>query len=124
MKNLFVFLGIVFALLGSCSGDSEKETITLPPTPVLQSRTLWAVNLTRYLRVRALPQGDSEPLTILAKGELLKIIERSLEKENIGDNTDYWYKIEDGRSRGWVYGSHLEIFSTKKEAETRSQEIK
>ncbi|RPJ04012.1 MAG: SH3 domain-containing protein [Spirochaetaceae bacterium] len=116
MRRFFQFIILSGIIFSSCGQGSEGSGIKLPPTPVLENRDSWAVNLTKYVAVRQAPDTESEMLTQLARGQVLRIIERTLEKEKIGDKTDYWYKVEDGKSRGWIFGSHLVIFPSHEEA--------
>jgi hypothetical protein len=49
-------------------------------------------------------------LGMLEIGEGVRVLERSDRELNIGDLTDFWYRIDNGNSlTGWAYGAFLRM---------------
>lgn len=78
-----------------------------------------AIVITDNLRVRALPNIESEILTKLKKFEDIMLIDCSIEKEEIDGITAHWYKIKlDNDIEGWIFGGYAKIyFSVKNDKE-------
>jgi hypothetical protein len=120
MRILFSIGALFFA---SCGPGSPDNKIELPPTEVMTLDIGWGVILTNYIRIRATPAADGVEITALARGAVVKILEK--EKHDSGkDSSDFWYKVDDGKNRGWIYGQHIEVFHVKAEALKRAQEPK
>jgi len=62
------------------------------------------------LRVRSVPNLEGKIITHLNKGTKVKILDRTVEKVEVQDMLNYWYKVElpDGKV-GWVFGEFLSI---------------
>jgi hypothetical protein len=87
------------ASLQSESGTS-REVSQNPRATVINSR----------LRVRSAPSLEGEMLGMLEIGEEVRVLERSDQQLNIGDLTDFWYRIDNGNSlTGWAYGAFLRM---------------
>jgi hypothetical protein len=62
------------------------------------------------LRVRSLPSLEGPMLGMLEIGEAVTILEKSDQELNIGELTDFWYRIDNGNGLvGWAYGAFLNI---------------
>jgi hypothetical protein len=87
------------ASLQSESGTS-REVSQNPRATVINSR----------LRVRSAPSLEGEMLGMLEIGEEVRILEKSDQELNIGELTDFWYRIDNGNGlNGWAYGAFLNI---------------
>ena len=67
------------------------------------------INDTR-VRLRSKPNLNSEVLGFFNRGDKLKVVDWSNEKQKIGEMEAYWYKVESENSPdGWVYGKYVDI---------------
>ena len=67
------------------------------------------INDTR-VRLRSKPNLNSEVLGFFNRGDKLKVVDWSNEKQKIGEMEAYWYKVESKNyPDGWVYGKYLDI---------------
>lgn len=122
MLYFLVFTCITLCGL-SCGREAEVETITLPPTSVLSSRTTWGVVTSNFLRLRERPSKQARMLTGIPRGMIVEIISKTEEKSVIEDKTDYWYHITFDGDRGWVFGAYMVIFNSQKDAGTYAQDL-
>jgi hypothetical protein len=122
MLTLMSFISLPALVLSNCGGEGEKR-IELPagqnPLPLSLG---WGVILTNYIRIHATPSQVGIEITALAKGSIVKVLEKN-KPETVKDTTSYWYKIDDGKNRGWLFGAHIRIFHTKEEAMKAAQEL-
>jgi hypothetical protein len=87
------------ASLQSESGTS-REVSQNPRATVINSR----------LRVRSAPSLEGEMLGMLEIGEEVRVLEKSDQELNIGELTDFWYRIDNGNGlTGWAYGAFLRM---------------
>jgi hypothetical protein len=87
------------ASLQSESGTS-REVSQNPRATVINSR----------LRVRSAPSQEGEMLGMLEIGEEVRVLEKSDQELNIGELTDFWYRIDNGNGlTGWAYGAFLRM---------------
>lgn len=74
------------------------------------------------INLRSGPSLQSSVIMLLTSENIYKcqfmILERSAEKERIGDQEEYWYKIKfdtpRGGSMGWVYGGYIKLIDQLK----------
>lgn len=67
------------------------------------------INDTR-VRLRTKPNLDCDTWAFLNTGDEVTIIDKSKEKQKIGDMEDYWYQVETQQfPDGWVYGAFINI---------------
>jgi hypothetical protein len=78
----------------------SSSSLAQPQATVINSR----------LRVRSAPSLEGEMLGMLEIGEGVRVLERSDREMNIGDLTDFWYRIDNGNGLvGWAYGAFLRM---------------
>jgi hypothetical protein len=78
----------------------SSSSLAQPQAAVINSR----------LRVRSAPSLEGEMLGMLEIGEEVRVLERSDQELNIGDLTDFWYRIDNGNGLvGWAYGAFLRM---------------
>ena len=109
----FFALGIV--MLISCT-PSQREAITLPPTPPISGNLGWILVTEAYARVKA---GASEALAEvghLRDGSVLKVEARDYGPAGDG-TTILWYRVSGEGSTGWVSSRQVEVYSSKLQAE-------
>lgn len=85
------------------------------PTPQVIAN-VFAVNQTEGLNVRRDPGTNAPVLGILAKGSVVE-----LAGDQEGADGNLWYGIKDG---GWVAAEHLQIFTTRAEAEEAGKKLR
>jgi hypothetical protein len=74
------------------------------------SQNLHATVINSRLRVRSTPSLDGEMLGMLEIGEEVRVLEKSDQQLNIGELTDFWYRIDNGNGLvGWAYGGFLRM---------------
>lgn len=60
------------------------------------------------VRIRVQPNLQSDTWGFLNKGEKVTVIDKSKEKQKIGDMENFWYKVDaQGYPDGWVYGEYI-----------------
>ncbi len=64
---------------------------------------------TARLNVRSEPSAKSEVAGQVVEGDRVFVYERSENKETIGGDSGYWYRIGEGE---WVFGAYVDLFST------------
>ena len=97
-------------LLTECRARRE---IDLPTTAVLQTRDRWGVVTARYVRMHADRAIESEIRGFLRRGEIVDLVRQSPILDTVLNQEDFWYfALIDGRS-GWIFGSHIETYSTQ-----------
>ena len=121
--SLMSFVILVFFSASSCGDDKKETRITLPETGQLSFSMGWGVVLTNYIRIRATPAQDGIEITALAKGALVTILDKG-KQETQKDVTAFWYQVDDGKNRGWLFGAHLTVFHERAEAEKFQADLK
>jgi hypothetical protein len=114
---IVLVLSIAPLTLVSCEKEQPVQSIDLPPTPVLTLSAEWGVIRSPFLRLRAEPLQKAKITAHLRRGSILEIINRTEAKETIDDSTAYWYQVNYGGLRGWVFGAFLEVLDSKSKAE-------
>ena len=112
----------LFSML-SCQRETEYPKVDLPPTSVLSVRSDWGVVTSNVLRMRSDPNQSATILTHIRLGELVEILSRTVQKDLVDEQTAYWYQVNYGGLRGWLFGSYLEIFDTRAKATDFSREV-
>jgi len=113
MKKILIPLFI--ALLASCGGNDKQKTIELPGERVMHLGYGWGVVLLNYVRIRATPAADGIEITALARYAVVRVIDKG-RRETTRSGTDFWYQVESGTNRGWLFGSYLKVFRDRSEA--------
>ena len=116
-------LSIAPLSLLSCEKEQPAERIDLPPTPVLTLHSNWGVIRSPFLRLREEPLQKAKIVAHLRRGSILEIISRTEDKETIDEVSSYWYQVNYGGLRGWVFGSYLEVLDSKGKAESFASEL-
>jgi len=124
MKKQRIILIICWILLFSCFGENSEEQIILPPTSAIAIYNTWAVVNADYLRIRKNPSKNSEMLSALNSGTVVRILSKTENKDVVEQASDYWYQIDNQGLRGWVFGAYLDVYNSKSEAEARGKELK
>lgn len=124
MKKILLFMTIGLVLLGAwgCKGETDRSIVVeLPPTPVLSTRSRWAVVTSTHLRLRERPSVESRAVTTLWRNNVLEIISRNERAELIEDRSGYWFQVAYDGLQGWVFGPYLEMFDSESEARRTAQ---
>ena len=129
-RSATAFLGFIVLVLSiapltlvSCEKEQPLERIDLPPTPVLTLSTDWAVIRAPFLRLRAEPLQKAKIEAHLRRGSILEIISRTEARETIDEESAYWYQVNYGGLRGWVFGAFLEVLDSKSKAERFARDL-
>ena len=123
LSVLILILSIAPLSLVSCEKEQPVERIDLPPTPVLTLSSDWAVIRSPFLRLREEPLQKAKIVTHLRQGSVLEIITRTEAKETIDNVSAYWFQVNFGGLRGWVFGAFLEVLDSKSKAESFAAEL-
>ncbi len=126
MKIHSIFLAVIsfFSITQSCAKNDVPERIDLPDTSVLSVEASWGVVTSNYLRLREKASVESNSLTGLTKGTVLRLESATDRKETIEKITSVWYRVDAEGMRGWVFGGYLEVFTSKADAERRALDMK
>ena len=114
---------ICLVFLSSCGKHDESATIKLPPTPILTPQNQWGVVNAEHLRLRKQATVDSPAIFTLWRGYEVEILDRSPAMESVGNIQDYWYNINYGGLRGWVFGYYLDLYDSKAQADLAAKEM-
>ena len=118
LSVLILVLSIAPLSVLYCEREQPVERIDLPPTPVLTLSSNWAVIRSPFLRLREEPLQKAKIVAHLRRGSVLEIISRTEAKETIDNTSSYWYQVNFGGLRGWVFGAFLEVLDSKSKAES------
>ena len=90
--------------------NKAMTTFRFKDRPNIPEQNLGTVNDNR-VRVRSSYDLSTDVLGHVNIGEEVIVMERSPEKQIIGDMEDYWYKIVSKESyiKGWMYGAFLDL---------------
>ena len=105
----------VVPLVG-CSERESVDRVELPTTPVLSFRAGWAVVETGYARILEQPDPDSSIVGHERRGAMLEILSKTNYTERISDETDFWYHVRSDDFAGWVFGSAVELYTSRQRA--------
>jgi hypothetical protein len=114
--RLLALIVLTVAPLVGCSERDNVERVELPTTPVLSFRAGWAVVDTGYARILEQPDPDSDIVGHERRGAMLEILSKTNYTERIGDETDFWYQIRSDDFSGWVFGSAVELYTSRQRA--------
>ncbi|MBN2352461.1 MAG: SH3 domain-containing protein [Spirochaetales bacterium] len=116
-------LAIAVFLASSCGGNGKDTTIELPGERVMRLGYGWGVVLLNYVRIRATPAADGIEVTALARYAVVRVIDKG-RRETTKTGADFWYQVEAGSNRGWLFGSYLKVFHDRDEAVQAAAELK
>jgi hypothetical protein len=123
LSFIVLIVSIAPLVLISCVKEQPLERIDLPATPVLTLTTNWGVIRSPFLRMREEPLQKAKITAHLRRGSVLEIISKTEAKETIDEESSYWYQVNYGGLRGWVFGAFLEVLDSKSEAERFAREL-
>ncbi len=115
---------VFLTVLASCGRDAPKEEIRFAPTPVLTIRSTWDAVKSPLLRVRSEPTNAAEVISHIRVGAVVEIIAKSDKEEVVEGETGFWYRVNYGGLKGWVFGTSLEVFDSKSRAEKFAETLK
>ncbi len=118
MKNSIKIALIILSVfcLSSCRKDIEIKNIDLPATRAITKKSNFAVISSSHLRLRTEPTINSKAVTILWKGYILEILRKSDIRDFVEGKENYWYLINYDGLKGWVFGSYIDIYSSREKA--------
>ena len=97
-------------LFHGCGNDSEQSKIIKPDDYT-------GIILSKNTSLRVDPYIFSAKISMLNKGETVKVVERSKTKSWIGKSHNYWYKvIRRDTIPGWVYGEHIKLVKSSSQS--------
>lgn len=122
-----IMLLATFIFSFSCSkresGGHEEFDIYLPLTEQPRNPTLWGVTKYSNLKFREVPEEKSRVLKYITRGSVLELIKQTPQTASFDGKIDYWYYAKFNGLYGWIFGSYIDIFITKYEAEKKCEEI-
>lgn len=102
MKCKYIYLIVIVLLSFSCS-KSNNDTHSA-------TSTTKAIVINDNTSVRIDPHIFSSRVTTVNKGTIVTIIDTSKEKQWVGGQMDYWYKVLlPNTIKGWIFGSSLAL---------------
>jgi hypothetical protein len=106
VRMMHAFLCLVFAAASACSQDSPGETASSD-----DHGAMYGIVTNDNSAVRIDPLIYASRVTLLRKGEKVRITDQSKEKSWVGKSSDYWYKIgQEGGITGWIFGGNIKRF--------------
>jgi hypothetical protein len=104
----------------SCGRERRIEHVEFPTTPVLSTRSTWAVVVSPLLRVREQADTRSTVLQHIRQGVVVEVIGKSDREDEIEGQQDYWYRINFEGLKGWVFGPYLTLYDSRAAAEAEA----
>ena len=113
-------LTIICSLLFFSCIASREEAPVIPPetSPLSRDYIGYGVITDSFTHIYADPSENSQSLSYLRRGSLVKIIRRQLHK--ISDGYVSWVLI-DGDQQGWLKEEVLDIYVSESQAKTASE---
>jgi hypothetical protein len=120
-----LLLGASVALgLSACADGEAGDQMELPTTPVLSFRAGWAVVDTTYARILEQPDPGSDILGHERRGTVLEILSKTNYTERVDDETDFWYQVRSEDFSGWVFGTAVELYTSRERARNASRVLR
>ncbi len=117
------FILFLLMLIFSCRKDIEITDLRLPATQAITSNSNYAVITSSHLRLRSEPTISSKAITILWKGYILEIVSKSDKKDFVENKEGFWYLISYDGLKGWVFGSYIDVFSSREKAQAAAERL-
>lgn len=114
-NRLVVVPALLVVLVVGCR--REATTIDAPATPVLTGVESWGVVESPYSRIHTEASDQTVVLVVRRRGDLVRIIGRGPSVVPMRGRVAYWYDVQSGVHRGWVHGSEIAIFPSRRQAE-------
>ena len=124
MKLKLLSLFIVLFLF-SCNDKKDfNMEKTLDVDGVTKQLSINQFGVTKYasLKLRELPLEDSVVSWHLRLGSIVTIYKKSDTTSLFDGKKDYWYYINYKGVNGWMFGTYLDIFNSRYDAEKKSEE--
>jgi hypothetical protein len=122
MIKQIIPIALAVVALAACAKEPEEKAIELPSSGALSLYRGWGVVLTNYIRLRVTPDPEGVEITALGKRAVVRVLDKG-RKDTVKGVTDFWYEVEAGSSRGWLFGAHLAAYHTRAEAEKAAPEL-
>lgn len=110
LKTIYAaVLSISLITLTACNNKEDTG-----PAVSINKSAAYGVVLQENAVLRIDPIVYSSRVALLKKGDRVEITDQSKVKGWIGNTSNYWYKIRQGKGiTGWIFGSNLKLFSEK-----------
>jgi len=105
-RKIFAVAGFLFGL-AACGQHEGKPTLMLPPTPILQITTRWAVVDVPVLRLRDAPTKAGVVLSSLSAGARVEVLTQTVDEVEVDGQTNRWYQVNHNGTRGWMFGAYM-----------------
>ncbi len=116
MKKILILLLFSSLVFSSCKKDIEINNVKLPVTKAITKKSNYALITSSHLRLRTEATINSKALTILWKGYILEILRKSDIRDSVEGKENYWYLISYDGLKGWVFGSYIDVYSSREKA--------
>ena len=125
IMDALVRIAFVLMAVSALSGCDiwNNKTIALLPTRVFESCEEYAVVSDPHLFVHTDPSYNSEIIRISRRGVIFEIVDKNINQEEIYSEQGYWYAIAHQGVRGWVFGTQLNIYCHRYQAELRQESL-
>ncbi|XDD51152.1 SH3 domain-containing protein [Leptospira sp. WS92.C1] len=113
MKILELRLGLIFLLVVvlNCGGTAPIQKDSSPSPSNASETGMYGYVRGSSVNVRSNGKLASDKVGMLKKGEVVKIESVSPAKEDIQNDSEYWYQIKSKSGLvGWVYGKFLMVY--------------
>lgn len=105
-KKPLVIAAMVVGLLFGCDSSKFQSEVG--------EKIVSAINV----KVRAEPSMEAPEVGRLGFGSVLHATQRTKEPSAVGGSSDYWYYVENGSIKGWVFGGLLTALDLNKAGES------
>lgn len=120
----FAFVMACLLVLIGCQAGKSGPLILPVQSPLERSAPLGVIT-SMYCRVLDQTGERGAVAFMLRGGDIVKILQRSAEREQWGGTLDFWYRVErDGGDAGWVFGSTIRLCADAIEARYASERIR
>jgi len=98
----------VLSLLPVCGRESE------PLQDDLKKKKVVGMIIRENSVMRIDPIKYAARVALLKRAEIVEVVDKSRELDNVSGSTGYWYKVKSaGGIAGWVWGKNIQFFTNK-----------
>lgn len=115
--QLLALLPALLALAGCGGGGENRESLSLPQTPILSAGPEWAVVDEPYVRLFEEPDLQSAVVGYDRQGSVLVVESQTNHRANVKGREEHWYLLKGEVATGWVFGAHLKLFVSRDRAD-------
>lgn len=113
-KSIIIILLLIINVLITCKDETSTKQYNKEINNI-------GITLIDKTIMRIDPFINSSVITYINKGEIVTILNKSPEKDRIGNSRNFWYNVNYSKGYlGWIYGTSLKLFPVNNKHEIES----